>query len=110
GGYDECYEDPTFRLDATDNEFEDCNKSMTDGNAVYIADAKTGDVIWSISGRTSGASGKHIQVPEMKHSVVSKITTLDRDDDGMIDHLYFGDLGGQLFRVDLRNGQAISGS
>lgn len=110
GGYDECYEDPTFRLDATDNEFEDCNKSMTDGNAVYIADAKTGDVIWSISGRTSGASGKHIQVPEMKHSVVSKITTLDRDDDGMIDHLYFGDLGGKLFRVDLRNGQDISGS
>ncbi len=110
GGYDECYEDPTFRLDATDNAFENCNKKMADGNAVYIADAKTGDVIWSISGRKSGASGKHIQVPEMKHSVVGKITTLDRDDDGMIDHLYFGDLGGQLFRVDLRNGQAISGS
>ena len=110
GGYDECYEDPTFRLGATDNAFPNCNKEMADGNAVYIADAKTGDVIWSISGRTSGASGKHIRVPEMKHSVVSKITTLDRDDDGMIDHLYFGDLGGQLFRVDFRNGQAISGS
>ena len=110
GGYDECYEDPTFKLNSPDNKFEDCNKKMADGNAVYIADANTGDVIWSISGRTSGASGKHIQVPEMKHSVVSKITTLDRDDDGMIDHLYFGDLGGQLFRVDLRNGQAISGS
>ncbi|MGP5457842.1 PilC/PilY family type IV pilus protein [Psychrobacter celer] len=110
GGYDECYEDPTFRLGAADNEFANCNKEMADGNAVYIADAKTGAVIWSISGRASGALGKHIQVPEMKHSVVSKITTLDRDDDGMIDHLYFGDLGGQLFRVDLRNGQAISGS
>ncbi|MED6316081.1 MAG: PilC/PilY family type IV pilus protein [Pseudomonadota bacterium] len=110
GGYDECYEDPTFRLGATDNEFANCNKEMADGNAVYIADAKTGELIWSISGRSSGASGKHIQVSEMKHSVVSKITTLDRDDDGMIDHLYFGDLGGQLFRVDLRNGQDISGS
>ena len=113
GGYDECYEDPTYRLGSTDNEFTECQssvKSMADGNAVYIADAKTGEVIWSISGRSSGASGKHIRVPEMKHSVVSKITTLDRDDDGMIDHLYFGDLGGQLFRVDLRNGQAISGS
>lgn len=111
GGYDECYEDPTFKLSSSDNEFEECkNKPVADGNAVYISDAKTGDVIWSISGRTSGASGKHIQVPEMKHSVVSKITTLDRDDDGLIDHLYFGDLGGQLFRVDLRNGQTISGS
>ncbi|SNT71391.1 PilC/PilY family type IV pilus protein [Psychrobacter sp. LV10R520-6] len=110
GGYDECYEDPTFRLNANDNEFADCDKTMADGNAVYISDAKTGNVLWSISGRTSGASGKHIQVPEMKHSVVGKITTLDRDDDGMIDHLYFGDLGGQVFRVDLRNGQAVSGS
>ena len=111
GGYDECYEDPTFKLSSSDNEFAECkNKPVADGNAVYIADAKTGEVIWSISGRTSGASGKHIQVPEMKHSVVSKITTLDRDDDGMIDHLYFGDLGGQLFRVDLRNGQDISGN
>lgn len=110
GGYDECYEDPTFKLNSPDNKFEGCDKKMADGNAVYIADAKTGAVIWSISGRASGALGKHIQVPEMKHSVVSKITTLDRDDDGMIDHLYFGDLGGQLFRVDLRNGQAISGS
>lgn len=113
GGYDECYEDPTFRLGAADNRFDECKgsaKSMADGNAVYIADAKTGAVLWSISGRDSGASGKHIKVPEMKHSVVGKITTLDRDDDGMIDHLYFADLGGQVFRVDLRNGQSISGS
>ena len=111
GGYDECYEDPTFKLNSSNNEFAECkSKPVADGNAVYIADAKTGDIIWSISGRTSGASGKHIQVSEMKHSVVGKITTLDRDDDGMIDHLYFADLGGKLFRVDLRNGQAISGS
>lgn len=111
GGYDECYEDPTFRLGVSDNKFSECNaKSMADGNAVYIADARTGAVLWSISGRDSGASGRHIKVPEMKHSVVGKITTLDRDDDGMIDHLYFADLGGQAFRVDLRNGQNISGS
>lgn len=111
GGYDECYEDPTFRLGATGNAFTECNtKNMADGNAVYIADAKTGAVLWSISGRDSGASGKHIKVPEMKHSVVGKITTLDRDDDGLIDHLYFADLGGQMFRVDLRNGQSITGS
>lgn len=111
GGYDECYEDPTFKLNSADNKFSECkNKPVADGNAVYIADAKTGAILWSISGRSSGVSGKHIKVNEMKHSVVSKITTLDRDDDGLIDHLYFGDLGGQVFRVDLRNGQAVSSS
>ena len=44
----------------------------------------------------------------MKHSIVSEITTLDRDNDGLIDHLYFGDLGGQLYRVDLQNGSSVS--
>lgn len=33
----------------------------------------------------------------MKHSIVSRISTLDRDADGLVDHLYFGDLGGQIF-------------
>lgn len=41
----------------------------------------------------------------MKHSIVSRISTLDRDADGLVDHLYFGDLGGQIFRVDLNNNQ-----
>src|SRR5699024_4902390 len=76
------------------------------GNAVYIADAKTGELIVSISGETG--SSKNINVSSMKHSIVSEITTLDRDNDGLIDHLYFGDLGGQLYRVDLQNGSGVS--
>ena len=39
----------------------------------------------------------------MIHSIVSRISTIDRDGDSLVDHLYFGDLGGQLFRVDLNN-------
>lgn len=46
----------------------------------------------------------------MTHSVVSRISALDRDADGLIDHLYFGDLGGQVFRADLNNSQTLSGS
>ncbi len=107
GGYDKCYEDPTFRLGATNNNLDSCNNiAQAKGNAVYIADAKTGDLITSISGATTG--NKNVNVPTMKHSVVSEITTLDRDNDGLIDHLYFGDLGGQLYRVDLQNSQSLS--
>src|SRR5699024_8815698 len=36
-------------------------------------------------------------------SVVSEIRTVDRDGDDLADHLYVGDLGGQIFRVDLNN-------
>lgn len=104
GGYDKCYEDPTFKLNATNSNISGCsNIANAKGNAVYIADANTGALIASISGSTTGAN--NVSVPSMKHSVVSEITTLDRNNDGFIDHLYFGDLGGQMYRVDLQNGQ-----
>lgn len=106
GGYDKCYEDPTFKLNSSTNNLTNCNIAQTKGNAVYIADAETGKLIVSISG--SDASSNNINVSTMKHSVVSEITTLDRDNDGLIDHLYFGDLGGQLYRVDLQNGSGVS--
>lgn len=101
GGYDTCYENPRFKLD-TDNPGEyggsACNKSMTDGNAVYIIDATTGERLWWVSNADADTNE-----PNMIHSIVSRISTIDRDADGLVDHLYFGDLGGQLFRVDLNN-------
>lgn len=108
GGYDRCYEDPTFKLNSATNNIGNCNNiTQAKGNAVYIADASTGSIIVSISGATAG--NKNVNVSTMNHSIVSEITTLDRDNDGIIDHLYFGDLGGQVYRVDLQNGQT-SGS
>lgn len=59
------------------------------GNTVYIVNAATGDLIWSAS---------HA---DMKWSIPGGISVVDIDLDGVADHLYFGDLGGQLFRVDL---------
>lgn len=107
GGYDLCYEDPTFKLNATGNKFAECDsKTSAQGNAVYIVDASNGSLIASFSSST--AAGKNVNVANMTHSVVSEITTLDRDNDGLIDHLYFGDLGGQMFRIDLQNGKALN--
>lgn len=67
------------------------------GNAIYIADANTGDFIWSASG-TTGAS---LVVPDMKYSIPSDVRLLDVDGDGATDRLIVGDLGGQIWRVDL---------
>ncbi len=39
----------------------------------------------------------------LRYSVVSQIKAFDRDADGLVDNLYFGDLGGQVFRIDLNN-------
>ena len=39
----------------------------------------------------------------MINSIVGEITVLDRDNDGLMDHLYAADLGGQVFRADFEN-------
>lgn len=103
GGYDMCYENPRFKLNSsnsnTDYPSTSCNnKAQADGNAVYIINAKTGERIWWASNTNA-----NINNANMTHSVVSRISTLDRDGDGLVDNLYFGDLGGQVFRVDLNN-------
>ncbi|MBJ9372207.1 pilus assembly protein PilY [Acinetobacter sp. TGL-Y2] len=103
GGYDMCYENPRFRLNAsnsnTDYPSTSCdNKTQADGNAIYIINAKTGERIWWASNADANTNNTN-----MTHSVVSRISTLDRDGDGLVDHLFFGDLGGQVFRVDLNN-------
>lgn len=65
------------------------NTGDSQGNAIYIVNAETGKLIWSASG------GK------MKWSIPGSISVVDKDLDGVADFLYFGDLGGQLFRVDI---------
>lgn len=100
GGYDMCYENQGFQVGVTDSELGDCSGlSSTKGNAVYIINAKTGELIWSASSDNSATT----EVSTMKNSIVGGITTLDRDNDGFMDHLYFADLGGQVFRADFTN-------
>jgi len=100
GGYDMCYENESFQVGVTDTALDTCsNTASTKGNAVYIINARTGALIWSASSHSSASK----TVASMTNSVVAGITTLDRDNDGFMDHIYFADLGGQLFRADFTN-------
>jgi type IV pilus assembly protein PilY1 len=100
GGYDNGYE--TFNYDQTNGV----------GAGVYMFDANTGEFLWSsydavktpaVAGKTLIGDGDHL-----KYSVVSQIKGVDRDGDGDVDHLYFGDLGGQVFRIDLNSAHNAS--
>ena len=103
GGYDMCYENQNFQVGVTDLELGACSDlDYTKGNAVYIINAETGALIWSAS-RAANSKGASTTVADMKNSIVGGITTLDRDNDGFMDHLYFADLGGQVFRADFTN-------
>lgn len=100
GGYDMCYENEGFQVGVTDTALGACsNVSSTRGNAVYIINARTGALIWSASSN----SGASTTVSTMTNSIVAGVTTLDRNNDGFMDHIYFADLGGQIFRADFTN-------
>lgn len=63
------------------------------GRAVYIADLLTGEQIWRWDyGRDSN----------MKYCIPSDVSRVDLNGDGIIDRLYVGDLGGRLWRFDLK--------
>jgi type IV pilus assembly protein PilY1 len=42
----------------------------------------------------------------MHYAIASDVNTLDMNGDGLADQLYVGDLGGQLWRFDIANGQS----
>ncbi|OOV82919.1 MULTISPECIES: hypothetical protein [unclassified Acinetobacter] len=91
--------------------YEAANYTQTNkiGAGVYMFDADNGDLLWSVSGNntaTTTSGTKNLKLAgngsavNMNYSIVSEIKTVDRNNDGLIDHLYFGDLNGQAFRVD----------
>ncbi len=99
GGYDAGYENAAY----------DQNTTTGGGAGVYMFDANNGDLLWWTSANATAAGGAEAFTDaseatiNMKYSVVSQINAIDRDSDGLVDNLYFGDLGGQGFRVDLNN-------
>ncbi|MBN6532914.1 pilus assembly protein PilY [Acinetobacter pittii] len=85
GGYDARYENLAYS-----------NQAGEKGAGVYMFDAENGELLWWASANAASS----LQIDAMKYSVVSRINTADRNGDGLTDHLYFGDLGGQVWRID----------
>ena len=116
GGYDKEYEDPAF----TNN---DGSKSVK-GNGIYIFDAENGQLLWWASKGTNTTADESSdavldsdgavttpafnEIGTMYNSIPSRIKVIDRDGDGIADHLYTGDLGGKVFRIDLNPKHFIS--
>lgn len=73
-----------------------------DGNAVFMVNAYTGALIWSASSASISGGGDHDTVSDMKWSIPGDISVVDLDFDGYLDHMYFSDLGGQVFRTDIK--------
>jgi type IV pilus assembly protein PilY1 len=68
------------------------------GRSIYIVDADTGALLW----RAGPDVGADLQLTDMQYSIPSRIKPIDVDSNGYVDQLYVGDMGGQLWRFDIK--------
>ena len=74
------------------------------GNSIFIIDADTGERVWWASNEiVTDGNGEHpnLELDAMDFPIPSDIALLDTTGDGATNRLYVGDLGGQVWRIDL---------
>jgi len=69
------------------------------GKGIFMVDAESGTLLWSMT--PDATAGKNIQFTGFTDSIPSKVSILDSDRDGLVDRLYVGDTGGNVFRIDM---------
>jgi type IV pilus assembly protein PilY1 len=81
------------------------NTDDTVGNAIYVVDARTGELIWKAVGPVSGvlptAGSRVFAHAQLKDSIPSTVTVVDTNGDGVTDRIVVGDTGGNVWRADL---------
>ena len=81
------------------------------GNAIYMVDAQTGELIWKArQGAFSEAApyntgSRTFQHPLLVDSIAADVTAVDSNGDGLLDRLYAVDTGGRLWRADFASVQ-----
>ncbi|WP_420466804.1 pilus assembly protein [Panacagrimonas sp.] len=76
------------------------------GNAVYMVDAATGELIWKARRGELGlvspydSATRTFQHPLLADSIAADTTVVDTNGDGLLDRLYAVDTGGRLWRAD----------
>lgn len=71
------------------------------GAGVIMLDLETGAELWRAS-RNGGTND--LILASMKRAIPGEVRVIDMSGDGFADRMYAADLGGQIFRFDIRNG------
>jgi type IV pilus assembly protein PilY1 len=72
-----------------------------EGNAVFIIHARTGELIWKVTGGPSSDADTHAVHPQMKHGIAAAVAPMDANGNGILDRLYVPDTGGRVWRIDI---------
>jgi type IV pilus assembly protein PilY1 len=102
GGWDSS---ATDRIGKDLNSADDHRDGVNTGNAIYIVDARTGDLIWKavfgqISSTSLTSTNTRFEHAQLIDSIPSTVAAL-KTPGGNIHRLYVGDTGGAIWRVDL---------
>jgi len=93
GGYDTVHDTDTY-------------SSIPDGvgAGVHFLDLVSGAELW----RTGADCGADLQLSLMTRAFPNEIRVIDLSGNGYADRMYASDLGGQVWRFDITNGQPVS--
>jgi type IV pilus assembly protein PilY1 len=91
GGYDTIHDTATYPSTTED----------AVGNGIHMLDLVSGAELW----RAGNDAGADLQVAGMTRAIPSQVRVIDMTGDGKADRMYAADLGGQLLRFDITNGE-----
>ena len=74
------------------------------GAGVHVLDLESGARLW----RAGADVGADLQLPLMTRALPNEIRVIDLTGNGFADRMYASDLGGQIWRFDVTNGQPTS--
>jgi len=101
-----------YEPSSQDSGFAQSNPTAGLGNAIYVADAETGERLFFVGGpnaiqRHSGSTPvRGLEIADMAFPIPSDVAAFDANGDGSVDRLYVGDTGGQMWRVDFQPNRA----
>lgn len=97
-GYDVSLDDTLGRFqEAYPASYEVCNPVC--GRGMYVVDAATGALLWSVT--PAATSTTNLQAADLAFPVAADVTPIDSNSDGLTDRVYFSDVGGNVWRVDI---------
>lgn len=97
GGYNPVYDNRTLGFPVTP-------PATGHGHAIYLVDPDTGALLWSAgnnSTRANNDANNHALHLPVLDSIPATPVPVDTDADGAVDILYFSDIGGHIWRIDL---------
>ena len=84
--------------------------AVSNGEETVDTSDGNGNLLWWASNQGSSANStsrssslQYSRDDNLKHSIVTQVRAIDRNYDGLTDHIYFADLGGQVWRADINN-------